>query len=42
MGELGRGRLAPEYEEAAWELEPGGISDPVETEFGYHIIQRVE
>jgi peptidyl-prolyl cis-trans isomerase SurA len=42
MGELGRGRLAEAYEAAAWDLAPGGISDPVETEFGYHIIQRVE
>jgi peptidyl-prolyl cis-trans isomerase SurA len=42
MGELGRGRLAAEYESVAWDLAPGGISDPVETEFGYHIIQRVE
>ncbi len=42
MGELGRGRLAEAYEAAAWELAPGGISEPVETEFGYHIIQRVE
>jgi peptidyl-prolyl cis-trans isomerase SurA len=42
MGELGRGRLAPEYEAAAWDLAPGAISDPVETEFGYHVIQRLE
>jgi peptidyl-prolyl cis-trans isomerase SurA len=42
MGELGRGRLAPEYEAAAWDLETGAISDPVETEYGYHLIQRLE
>jgi len=42
MGEMGRGRLAPEYEAAAWDLAAGAISDPIETEFGYHIIQRME
>lgn len=42
VGEVGRGRLAPEYEAVAFELRPGQVSDVVETEFGYHIIQRVE
>lgn len=42
LGEVGRGLLAPEYEATAFELEPGGISDVVETAFGFHVIQRVE
>lgn len=42
MGWLGRGRLAPAYEQAAFTLNAGQISDPVETEFGFHVIQRVE
>ena len=42
LGEVGRGRLAPEYEAAAFALQPGQVSPVVETEFGYHIIQRVE
>ncbi len=42
LGEVGRGRLAPEYEAAAFELRPGQVSDVIETEFGFHIIQRVE
>jgi parvulin-like peptidyl-prolyl isomerase len=42
MGWLGRGRLAPAYEEAAFALHAGQISEPVETEFGFHVIQRVE
>lgn len=42
LGSVGRGRMAPAYEEAAFALEPGGVSEVVETEFGFHVIQRVE
>ncbi len=41
-GELGwfnRGELAPEFEATALTMEINEISDPVETEFGYHLIQ---
>jgi parvulin-like peptidyl-prolyl isomerase len=34
-----RGKLAPEFEAAAFSVLPGKISDIVETEFGYHIIK---
>ena len=41
IGSVGRGLLQPEYEEAAFALEVDGISDVVETRYGYHVIQRL-
>ncbi|WP_420580187.1 peptidylprolyl isomerase [Reichenbachiella sp.] len=44
-GELGffkRGELAPEYEAAALSMKPGEISRPVESQFGFHLIQLIE
>jgi len=37
-----RGELAPEYEAAIFKLKPGEISQPVETDFGFHLIQLIE
>jgi len=44
-GELGfysRGELYPEFEAAAWRLKEDEVSDIVETEAGFHIIQLIE
>ena len=44
-GDLGfqkRGTFVPEFEAAVYNLENGEISDIVETEFGFHLIQLIE
>jgi len=42
LGTFGRGKMAPAFEEAAFKLEVGQISDIVETPFGFHIIKRTK
>ena len=39
LGCFSPGTLVPEFEEAAFELKPGQISEPVLTPYGYHLIQ---
>ena len=42
LGFYGRGALFPEFEAVAFKLKEGEISDIVETEAGFHIIQLIE
>jgi peptidyl-prolyl cis-trans isomerase D len=39
LGKGGRGRFVPQFEEVAYALSPGQISQPVLTPFGYHLIK---
>jgi len=41
LGYFGRGAMVKPFEEAAFKLEVGKISEPVKSEFGYHIIKRL-
>jgi len=42
LGMLQHGVTVPEFDKAAFSLNPGQISDPIKTQFGYHVIQTEE
>ena len=42
LGFFGSGVMAPEFEKVAFSLNVGGVSDPVKTEYGYHIIKVID
>jgi len=41
LGYFGRGKMVKEFEAVAFKLEVGKISEPVKTQYGYHIIKRL-
>lgn len=39
LGSFSRGQMVPEFEEVAFSIEKGIVSEPVKTQFGYHLVK---
>lgn len=41
LGEFASGQMVPEFEQAVFSMQPGEVSAPVQTQFGFHIIKTI-
>lgn len=39
LGYFGRGQMVPQFEEVAFKLAKGDVSDPIQTQFGWHLVK---
>lgn len=39
---FGRGRMVPQFEKVSFELKNGELSEPFETQYGIHIVQKID
>lgn len=42
LGWFGRGKMVPEFDSAAFAMKVGEIAGPIKTQFGYHIIKKLD
>ena len=40
LGKFGPGQMVPQFQDATFALPVGGLSEPVQTQFGWHLIKR--
>ncbi len=42
LGYFGKGMMVPQFENTAFKLKVGEISQPIKTQFGYHLIKKTD